>query len=28
VPMEVAPGDEVSADYGVLGRVAMSFAAA
>lgn len=28
VPMEVGPGDEVSADYGVLGRVAMSFAAA
>ncbi|WP_237214982.1 2-keto-4-pentenoate hydratase [Falsiroseomonas oryziterrae] len=28
VPMEVAPGDEVSAEYGVLGRVGMRFAAA
>jgi 2-keto-4-pentenoate hydratase len=27
VPMEIAPGDEVSADYGVLGRVGLRFAA-
>jgi 2-keto-4-pentenoate hydratase len=28
VPMEIGPGDEVEADYGVLGRVAMRFSAA
>jgi 2-keto-4-pentenoate hydratase len=27
VPMEVGPGDQVSADYGVLGRVGLHFAA-
>ena len=27
VPMEIAPGDAVSADYGVLGRMEMRFAA-
>jgi 2-keto-4-pentenoate hydratase len=28
VPMPVAPGDRVTADYGVLGRIALSFARA
>jgi 2-keto-4-pentenoate hydratase len=28
VPLEVGPGDEVSAEYGVLGRVGLRFAAA